>query len=373
MRHSMPVPLITLAGLIALGCSAAGAQGSLERRIAGAGDGTVQFHFASREGVCGNGSSFFRVDDDGWYQTTSSGTFIGDDSRAGACARGPVRVVVTTAGRDIIKVETRVGPLVNDPADGRDLGAVSTRDAVDYLLSVATASEGRPAREALTPAMLADSTAVVARLLTIANDKARSRDVRRSAISWAARRRAEPGGPGAEVVARALNVIVRDRDDGESIRQQALSTIAGFDRGAGIPTLIGFVSDADDWIARQSMRSLARSGDPRARAFIRDAVQRDDLGDDVRGEVIRGLGGEYATGADYRLLRELYPKLTNDRDRDAVIGTLASAGGRTNTDWLLSVARSPTESVARRRRVINALAKLDDPRVKDALKALIEK
>lgn len=363
-----------LIGLVALGCSTAGAQGTLERRIASAGDGPVQFNFAAREGVCGNGRTYFRVDDDGWYQTTtSSGNFSGDAMRSDVCQRGPVRVVVTHAGRDIVKIEAFAGPLTPDPESGRDLGTVSAREAALYLLSVAATGEGRPAREAIMPAMLADSAVVAAKLVEIAKDQTRSRDVRRSAISWAARRRAEPGGPGAAAVAKALNDIVRNREEGEPIRQQALSTVASFNRGEGIPTLIGFASDGDKWIARQAMATLSRSGDPRARAFTRTAVRRDDLPEDARSEIIRGLGGEYATGADYRLLRELYPTLNNDRDRESVISTLANAGGSENANWLLSIAQSQTEPVARRRRAISALTKYDDPKIKEALKGLITK
>jgi hypothetical protein len=375
MRTNMYGLRVAAAGLALLGCSAAQAQSGLERQVNGAGDGTMQFNFASRDGVCGNGRTFYRVDDDGWYQTTSNGmTFSNDGMRIeNVCARGPVRVVITKAGRDIVKVETYAGPLATDPGDGRNLGTVSAREAAQLLLNIAATTEGRPAREAITPAMLADSAVVSTQLLAIAKDKTRSRDVRRSAISWASRRRDEPGGTGAASVARALNDIVRDREEGEPIRQQALSTISSFNRGEGIPTLIGFAADGDEWIAKQAMRTLARSGDPRARAFTRDIVRRDDLPDDVRSEVIRGLGGDYATGADYRMLRELYPKLNNDKDRDAVISTLASAGGKENGDWLLTIARSPTETVSRRRRVINALAKFDDPRVKEALKDLIVK
>ena len=363
----------------AVGCTA-GAQ-SLQGRIAGAGDGPVQFNFASRDGVCGNGHSFYRVDDDGWYQTSSSSgnytsssaSFSSDGMRSESCARGPVRVVITHAGRDLVKVETYAGTLVKEPLDGRDLGTVPAHEASQYLLALASSSEGRPAREAITPAMLADSSAVTPQLLAMAKDQTRSRDIRRSAMSWLARRRSEPGGVGVAAVAKALNDIVRNREEGESVRQQALSTVAGLNRGEGIPTLIGFASDADKWIARQAMQTIARSGDPRARQFTREAVKRTDLPDEVRSEIIRGLGGDYATGADYRLLRELYPSLNNDRDRDAVINTLANAGGGDNANWLLELAKSPTEPVARRRRAISALTKFDDPRIKEALKGLIEK
>lgn len=347
---------------------AAAAQASLERRATAAGDAPVQFHFASRDGVCGDGKSYVRTEDDGWY-----GTFSGDGYRMQSCERGPVRVVVVHAGRDLVKVETYAGPLAADPGAATELGAVSTREAVSYLLALAATADGKPARDALLPAMLADSSTVTPTLLQIARDQARGRDLRKSAITWLSRRRAEPGGAGATAIARALDQIVRDRAENESVRQQAMSTIARFDRGEGIPTLIGFAGDADRWITRQAFNALARSGDPRARQFMREAVKRVDLEEDVRIEAIRGIGGEYSTGADLKLLRELYPSLNTDRERDALISAVATAGGSENANWLLAIAKSPTEPVARRRRAVSLLTKFDDPRVKEALKGIIER
>lgn len=376
MRRAMVRHVRLLAGatctMAVVGCTIAGAQSNIERRIAAAGDGPVQFTFAAREGVCGNGRSFFRMEDEGWYQSSSSsGSIVGDGPRSDVCARGPVRVVLTRAGRELVKVETYAGPLAQDAEAGRDLGPFAAREAAQYLLQLAATTDGRPAREAITPAMLADSATVTAPLLAIVRDKARSRDVRRSALSWAARRRAESGNAGAATVVRALESMVRDREESESMRQQALSTLSSLNRGEGIPMLIGFAADGDEWVATQALRSLSRSGDPRARDFTREAVRRSTLPDDVRAEMIRGLGGDFAVASDYKLIRDLYPTLNADRDRDAVISTLANAGGRENADWLIGVAKSQTESVARRRRVISALGKLEDPRVKEALKDLI--
>jgi HEAT repeat protein len=213
---------------------------------------------------------------------------------------------------------------------------------------------------------------VTPKLLEIAKDQTRARDLRRTAINWLARRRVEPGGVGAAGVARALDQIVRDRNESETIRQQALNTIARFDRGEGIPTLVGFAGESDHWIAKQAFNTLSHSGDPRARQFIRDAIKRTDLDEDVRGEIIRGIGNDYSTGADLKLLRDLYPTLNSDRERDAVIQTVANAGGTENANWLLAIAKSSTEPVQRRRRAVSLLAKYDDPRVKEALKGLID-
>ena len=340
---------------------------SLDRRMAGAPDASVQFHFAARTGVCGNGRTFMRADDNNWYSS-----YNGDGGGRDVCVDGPVRVVVTRAGRDVIKIESFAGPLAADEHGGRDLGVAGAREAATYLLGLAATLDGRPAREALTPAMLADSSVVTPQLLQLTKDQSRARDLRRSAISWLARRRAESGGVGVEAVERTLDQLVRDRTESESVRSQALSTISSLDRGEGIPVLIKFSNDTDSWLSRQAFSSLSRSGDPRAREYIRVAAKRSDLTEENRVSAIQSLGGEYATGADLKTLREMYPSLNSDRQRDVLISTLASAGGTENATWLLAIAKSPTEPAQRRRRAISLLTKFDDPRVRDALKELVD-
>ncbi|MGH7655734.1 MAG: HEAT repeat domain-containing protein [Gemmatimonadaceae bacterium] len=356
--------LSALAMLVPIACSA---QSALERQIASAGDSPAQFHFAARAGVCGNGRTYFRSDDDSWY-----GNINFSDGRAtDQCVNGPVRVVVTRAGKDVVRVETFVGPQAPDAPPAKELGAVSTKEAVAYLLNVASTTDGKPARDALTPAMLADSSVVTPKLLEIAKDQSRSRDIRRSAINWLARRRDEPGGVGAAGIAKALDQLVRDRTESETIRQQALGTISRFDRGEGIPTLMGFAGDQDKWLAKQAFQTLARSGDPRARQFVRDQIKRTDLDEETRAEAIRGIGDDYATAADIKMLRDLYPALNSDNTRDAVLSVVANAGGSENTGWLLDIAKSKTEPAGRRRRAVSLLSRYDDARVKEALKGLI--
>lgn len=337
----------------------------LDRRVASV-DGSVQFHFAARDGVCGNGRSFLRAEDGGYY------TSMGMDGTRDECAKGPVRVVLVRDGREIVKIESFAGPLGGDPADGRDLGVVSAKEAASYLLGLSGTLDGRPARDAVLPAMLADSTVVTPQLLAIAQDPSRSRDIRRSAISWLSRRRAEVGGVGAATVSRTLDKLVRDRSENESIRQQALSTINALDRGEGIPSLIGFAGESDEWLSKQAFATLARSGDPRARQFTREAIKRGSLSDDNLVAAIQGLGGDYATETDFKMLRELYPSLNTDRARDALLNAVANGGGSQNANWLLAIATSATEPAARRRRAMTLLSRFDDPRIKEALKGMVE-
>lgn len=345
--------------------AAAACQG-LDRQVAGI-DGSVQFHFAARAGVCGDGSSYFRAETGGSY-TTMGGFGDGRDQ----CAAGPVHVVLVRYGRETVKIETYAGPLVNDSLGGRDLGAVPAREAAAYLLGLAGKLDGRPARDAILPAMLADSTTVTPALLALATDHSRSRDVRRSAISWLSRRRDEAGGVGAGATERALEKLVQDAGESESIRSAALGTIGSLDRGEGIPVLIGFAGDAESWLSHQAFQSLARSGDPRARAWVRQQVKRSDLTDENRATAIQGLGDDYATEADFKMLRDLYPTLNSDRTRDAVVSAVASAGGSENTSWLLALANSPTETAQRRRRAVSLLSRSDDPGIRAALTKMVD-
>ena len=261
---SQATRLFTIALVLWANAASACGQG-LERRVNAAGDGPVQFHFASRSAVCGNGRSFLRIEDDGGAGSYGSWGGGNDGMQMEPCAPGPVRVVLVRAGREIIKIETYAGPLRADTTGAHNLGAVTARDAASFLLALAASLDGRPAREAILPAALADSAVVTPALAAIAKDQGRSRETRRSAISWLTRRRNEPDGLSAASADRALDQLVRDRAENESVRSAALSAVARLDRGDGIQPLMAYAATPDAWLSRKAFASLASAGDPRAR------------------------------------------------------------------------------------------------------------
>ena len=127
------------------GADTAGAQG-LANRVSSAPDGPVQFTFAARDGVCGNGKSYISTGQNSFY-----GSFTGSVSetvRTDPCVDGPVRVVLGRADRNVISVETFVGPAVVEPG-ATDLGAVPAREANEFLLSLAARLDGRPGKDAI--------------------------------------------------------------------------------------------------------------------------------------------------------------------------------------------------------------------------------
>jgi len=345
------------AALVAAAATTASAQ-SVASRVDGAPDGRVQFSFASRPGICGNGRTYIQTGPNSITGTVNySGNFYGnfnDAMRADPCIPGPVRVVIDRADKLPLSVQTFVGPADSTLRGVTDLGRVRAQDAADYLLSLSAKIDGRAGRDALFPAMLADSANTAPTLVAIARNSALPRETRRSALSYMGR-----STDGMQTIPASVTdpilAIARDETDNQSVRQQALSVLGRLDHGSGIPPLIQLSQQTQsNWLARESMSVLARSGDPRARAYLRTAVQRTDLPEDVLTVALRALGQEYATAQDAALLRKLYPTLRSDRSREAVFSALAEIGGTENTKWMLDMAQNGNETMSMRRRALDA-------------------
>jgi hypothetical protein len=334
------------------------AQAQLASRVDAAPDGRVQFSFAARPGVCGNGRTYIQTGPNSY-----SGMFYGngDAQRAEPCVPGPVRVVIDRADKLPLSIQTYVGPADTTLRGVTDLGPVRAQDAADYLLSVASKADGRAGRDALLPAMLADSANTSTSLLAIARNTALPRETRRSALAYMGR-----STDGLQTIPASVTdpilAVARDENDNQSVRQQALSVLGRLDHGAGIPPLVELSQQTQStWLAREAMQTLARSGDPRARAYLRTAVRRTDLPDDVLIAALRGLGQDYATAQDAALLRQLYPTLKSDRAREAVFSALAEMGGAQNTTWLLELAQSGDQPMPTRRRALDAASRAGAP------------
>src|SRR5437870_11429773 len=112
----------------------AGAQ-SLASRVDNAPDGRVQFTYAARPGVCGNGRTYIQTEPNSY-----TGSFYGnfnDGTSMDPCQPGPVRVVIDRADKQPVSIQAYVGP-TDTPQGTTDLGRVRAQDAADYLLSIAS-------------------------------------------------------------------------------------------------------------------------------------------------------------------------------------------------------------------------------------------
>jgi HEAT repeat protein len=342
-------PGLAIASLIAIGASTspAGAQ-SLANRVASASGSSVQFSYPARPGVCGDGRT---------YISTGSGNFYGSYSTNGSdqCVAGPVRVVADIADRNVIALRTYVGganPVVD--AAATNLGTVTAADATDYLLGVASRADGRVGRDAIFAAVLADAGDLSAKLLDIGRDQNRPLETRRAALSGLGRSDAAQ----LDRVGATLVQIATNESDAQGVRTTALSVLSRLDRGAGIPPLVKLATgNITSWVGKESMMVLARSGDPRARQFLRSTVQRTDLPDEVLAVAIRGLGHNYVTGQDASLLRSIYPRLTGQRSQDAILASLSDLGGSENVQWLTAIVRDDKVAPEARRRALQYLSR----------------
>ncbi len=330
----------------ALAGANAQAQG-LAQRVANAPDGRVSFNYPAREGACGDGRTYMQVNI-GYGSNSYYGNYNNDGNGMAPCVRGPVRVVLEQAAKTVIGLRVYVGP--PGSSEGiTDLGAVRSRDAADFLMSLVAKAEGSVSQSAIMPAMIADSVNNQAALLAVARDVSRSRETRRSAISWLAR---------VDVPANAaapLLAIATDENDNQSVRQQALRTLARLEGGAGVPELTRLAGDREGgWVAREALSSLASSGDPRARAYLRTVVRNAELPDEALATAIRSFGQQYATAPDVQLIRDAWPKLTGQKAQEAALSAITEFGGAENAKWLLALARNVGVSLSNQQRALHS-------------------
>jgi HEAT repeat protein len=277
---------------------------------------------------------------------------INDGVRSMECERGPIRVLLTRDGKEILKISTFAGPVSEEPGS-TNLGTVPARDAAAWLLGIATRVDGRPGRDAIMPAALADSALVTRELLAIARNGDRSRELRRSALSWVVRRRGEVGELSADEVTRTLVTIARDENEVRTVRDQALSSLSRLESQSSLDALVAMTSPTTEaWLARRAVEMLASSGDPRAHDHLRTAAESSNLTEEARVAAISGLAGSYSTSKDGEYLRGLYPRVTSDRLKDAIMGGVAQIGGKANRDWIVAIARDPNAPIQSRKRAV---------------------
>lgn len=241
--------------------STMGAQ-ALESRVAAMGNGQVNFHFAGRQGVCGDGLRFMRIG------TSYHGSYF-SDTRSEPCVTGPVQVRLTLDQGGVSRVETWVGSVRQ--REGRDLGEVPARESAQYLLGLAAHGNSLAGTKAILPAVLAESTIVWPTLLVIARDSSRSRGTRRETSFWLSRFAA-----GAIAGRKNDPLSENDGDDDDlGLRKQAVFVLSQLPRGEGIPELVQVVrSNADQRVRSQALFWLGQSGDARALSVF-EAILRE--------------------------------------------------------------------------------------------------
>jgi HEAT repeats len=247
-------------------------QGQLVDRVADAPDGSVRFTFATRADVCGNGRNTISLEcEDGscGRHRISSGNYYDGDAGC-PCEPGPARVALLKRNGQITRVRTYVGGTWWPARDGRvtDLGAIAADVAAHYLLELATKSAGEAGRDAVLPAVLADSVTIWPDLLRLARTTAVPRETRRSAVFWL-------GQAAGEVATRDLTNLVEDSSVDLEVKESAVFALSQLRRDDGVPALIRIArAHPSARVRKQALFWLGQSDDPRALAVFEDILTK---------------------------------------------------------------------------------------------------
>ena len=262
---------ITVLGLAILAGHAAGAQG-IARRVTSAPDGKVRMTFASRPGVCGNGSSNISMDCDvgdcGRHGTWSSGDRDADVTTC-PCTEGPVHLVLQISGGKVTRIRPYVGGDWKPAGTGTtDLGVVNAAEAVSYLLDLARTADGRVGEEAIFPATLADSVTLWPDLFALARNEAVPTATRKSAVFWI-------GQAAGAAAATGLDSLAQGDDVDREVRESAVFALSQQPNDVGVPALISIArTNKDPDIRKKAIFWLGQSDDPRALALFEELLTR---------------------------------------------------------------------------------------------------
>jgi hypothetical protein len=249
---------------------------SLAQRVAAAPDGKVEFSFASRPGVCGDGRGmigdgrhFIMMHGNNFSMSDTDEEDDDDYFRDCPCERGPVRVSLRVRDHEVDDLNTYVGARPSTSRTGvTDLGTVDVKTATNYLLSIARTVGGDIGHDAIFPTTLADSVVVWPELLKMARDESVARDTRQSAVFWVSQ-------AAGDAATRGLDSLVSDEKGDRDIREHAVFALSQRPKDEGVPILIRVAkTNKDPEIRRRALFWLGQSEDPRALALFEELLTR---------------------------------------------------------------------------------------------------
>ncbi len=238
---------------------------SIADRVDEVRDGKIRLSFAARAGVCGDGH--------GWI-STRGGLHISSDRKSrrwsedweSECEPGPVRVVLRVQDGVVTEVDTYVGGRWRAGEGTTDLGVVGAVSAARYLLALARRSEAHVGKEAILPAILADSATVWPDLLQIARDGSVPRSTRKSAVFWL-------GQAAGEAATAGLTELVDDESGDLEVRKTAVFALSQRPADEGVPALIEIARESTSpTLRKQAFFWLAQSDDPRALSLFEELL-----------------------------------------------------------------------------------------------------
>ncbi|MFL5570625.1 MAG: hypothetical protein ACJ772_08530 [Gemmatimonadaceae bacterium] len=356
----MPRIHVLVAALCSVVAATSGtAQNPIAQRVSRAPDGVVRVQFASRPGTCGDGRDLIGYRKAFFAESMQS---FGGHWTAEQCVPGPVRVALTVTGGRVTQLKTYVGgSWSGTTARVTDLGTVSASDAAAYFFELVPQLEGRPKRDRLLiPAVLADDQGTVPRLIALARDGSRAQETRRQAIQWIGLVGDASVVPTLVAFARQDRSTSADDDDDDDhgpgedgIATAAVAALSFLENGVGVPALIDMARNGSSKVRISAVFWLGQTGDARAISTLHTIIDNAREKDSLRARAIFALShGDDIPAREFAYLREIYPRLSSLRLKDAVLMGMAEDHSRDASAWLIAKASDETQSVESRKKAI---------------------
>ena len=238
----------------AIGARPARAQ-SLASRVDAVRDGIVEFRFAARPAVCGDGTG------NSW---STNGAWSRGNGRS-ACITGPVRITIGRADNQTVSVRLCVACAVRAGHGGDvDLGDIAPDDAARYLISLARHIAGTSAGDAVAGASIADAN-VAPEFQALVRDDDASVDARKQGLFWF-----------GQSDASTHDVIgVYDSLKPQELRRQFVFVVSQRQDDESVDKLIDIAQhDRDGDVRKQAMFWLGQSKQPKAIKFFQTILTR---------------------------------------------------------------------------------------------------
>jgi hypothetical protein len=239
-----------LAAAALLAPLAAGAQ-TIASRIDGVRDGAVQFAFAARPEVCGDGRGST------WIRNRE---FTNSNRGSSVCISGPVRVTIDRTDAQTVNVRSCVACRRAADDSGRDLGMVPAAEAAQYLVETAHRLAGKSAGAAVSAAAFADSADIGPALANLVRDGDASIDARKDGLFWYGQ---------GDAPTKSL-IELYDANEPSRLREHFTFVLSQRRDDPAVDELMSIArTDADVRVRKQALFWLGQTNNPKALAFFR--------------------------------------------------------------------------------------------------------
>lgn len=245
--------LLAIAGAPA----SAPAASALRARLDAVENGTVQFHYAARPGVYGDGHNM---------TISRDRTVPSDGEWCGRCTNGPVVVDLTFRNREVRHLDVRVGGRKTIPSGVEDLGEIRPAVAAEYFIELARRGSAAVGEEAVSAAALADSVELWPHLLVLGRNRKLPTDVRKKAIFWL-------GQAAGDSIGETLDGMSRDDSEDLEVRKAAVFALSQRPHDESVHTLLRIArSRIHPEVRRQAFFWLAQYDDAEVVDFFEEVL-----------------------------------------------------------------------------------------------------